>query len=221
MATKTLKPVSRVKLADEIQDRIRQAIVSGELPVGAPLAEPKLAEQFGISRAPIREALVALEREGLVEFTGGGRTRVLTIEKKDFVEICSLRSTYEAMAGARVATRWNDALAKELNQQIDRQRRCKTWAQLSTLDMAFHEIIVQAADHKRLLHAWRSLRSQCEASLVHFFGVEKELGYEPHNVTTKAHEEIMRHLSSGHPQQAATAMAEHAESWLNWLDRIH
>ncbi|MBI1375795.1 MAG: FCD domain-containing protein [Phycisphaera sp.] len=218
MGTHTMKPISRVRLADEVQSQIRQAIVSREIEFGAPLSEPKLADRFGVSRAPVREALIALEREGLVEFVGGGRTRVITIGVEDFAEICTLRSTYERLAGQLVAKRWGSTLAATLEDNLARQRRSTTWAELSALDMAFHEAIVAGSGNARLLAAWRVLRPQCEACLVHFFGLEKELGHEPRKVTVAAHEKVIAALSGGDPDAAGDAMAEHAESWMSWLE---
>jgi DNA-binding transcriptional regulator PaaX len=63
----------------------------GNLQPGEALAEPVLAKQFGSSRAPIREALIELEREGLVQFEATGRTRVRTLTEKDFDEIMEAR----------------------------------------------------------------------------------------------------------------------------------
>ena len=69
MNTRTTPVRSKVSLrnlADEITHQLRRAIVEGEIQPGSALAEPVLAEKFGASRAPVREALIALEREGLV-----------------------------------------------------------------------------------------------------------------------------------------------------------
>ena len=72
----------RRNLAHEIVVQLRGAIISGKLQPGEALAEPVLAKQFGSSRAPIREALIELEREGLVQFEITGRTRVRTLTEK-------------------------------------------------------------------------------------------------------------------------------------------
>jgi len=62
----------------------RGLLGSGEIKPGTPLAEPVLAQQFGASRAPVREALIALERDGLVEFNERSRTRVRLLTVEDF-----------------------------------------------------------------------------------------------------------------------------------------
>ncbi|MEY4484462.1 MAG: hypothetical protein RL693_1914, partial [Verrucomicrobiota bacterium] len=72
--------------ADEITHQLRRDIVEGEIKPGTALAEPVLAERFGASRAPVREALIALEREGLVVFNDRSRTHVRRFEEEDFEE---------------------------------------------------------------------------------------------------------------------------------------
>ena len=89
--------------ATAVHLRLRKEIVSGYFPQGTALAEPTLAEHFRTSRAPVREALIALEREGLVTFEKTGRTRVRTIAAKDLREIMEARAALESMA-ARLAS---------------------------------------------------------------------------------------------------------------------
>jgi len=88
----------RQNRAEEITQQLRRAIVQGEIKPGTPLAEPILAAQFSASRAPIREALIALERDGLVEFNDRSRTRVRSLTAEDFQEICSMRVALESLA---------------------------------------------------------------------------------------------------------------------------
>ena len=77
----------RRNLAREVLLSLRKEIISGKLQPGTPLSEPVLSRRFSFSRAPIREALIELEREGLVQFETTGRTRVRTLAEKDFDEI--------------------------------------------------------------------------------------------------------------------------------------
>src|SRR5689334_10575926 len=88
-----LGPLSRRSLADDASARIRRAIVAGELSAGTTLPEDKLAAQLGVSRVPIREALVELGQEGLVDFDPRGRCRVRTFTEEDFEELFSMRCT--------------------------------------------------------------------------------------------------------------------------------
>src|SRR5687768_6198131 len=100
---KTLAPSPRSTLAQDVLDRLRRAILSGELPAGAPLPEASTASKLGVSRVPVREALVQLERQGLVVFdvTGRGAVRRFTLE--DVQELLSLRAALQGLAARRAA----------------------------------------------------------------------------------------------------------------------
>src|SRR5882757_10242800 len=101
-------PALRRNLAEEVTAKLRRAIVSGQIKPGTPLAEPVLAQRFGASRAPIREALIALERDGLVEFNERSRTRVRPLTVVDFQEICSMRMALEGLAARLAAEGWDE-----------------------------------------------------------------------------------------------------------------
>ena len=97
--------LARRNLAFEVVSSLRSEIISGKLEPGMSLAEPGLAKRFGFSRAPIREALIELEREGLVEFQATGRTRVRLLVENDFIEIRDARVALESMGARRAAAR--------------------------------------------------------------------------------------------------------------------
>jgi DNA-binding GntR family transcriptional regulator len=78
--------------------RLREAIMSGDLPAGAGMSQVSLARQFGISRSPVREALRLLEREGLVEVRVNQRPRVAVISVDDVEDIYALRVVLEPLA---------------------------------------------------------------------------------------------------------------------------
>ena len=79
MADLALSPIRRsTSLTTGVMDRLRQAILTGELKEGTSLPEAQTATKLGVSRVPVREALVDLERQGLVEFDRNGRACVRT-----------------------------------------------------------------------------------------------------------------------------------------------
>lgn len=89
---------SRRVLADVVTDDLRDAIVSHELEPGRRLAEDDLAEQMGVSRGPVREALMRLEREGLVSIERHKGARIASWNRQDLEEIYSLRRVLEELA---------------------------------------------------------------------------------------------------------------------------
>ena len=92
-------------LAETVTARLRREILSGELPPGAPLAEIPTAERLGVSRVPVREAMLVLDQEGLLEFGPRGRARVRSLSPGDHVEIYHARLPLEKEAARLVAER--------------------------------------------------------------------------------------------------------------------
>ncbi|WP_364598602.1 GntR family transcriptional regulator [Amycolatopsis sp. NPDC051716] len=82
----SLSKVSRPLLRDEAYDRIRQAIVDGTLPPGTPLRDGDLADQLGLSKAPVREALRRLADDGLVDSKPQSYTRVSDVMSRDVLD---------------------------------------------------------------------------------------------------------------------------------------
>src|SRR4051812_1169371 len=94
-------PVRRAGSRDNIaaiHDKLREAILRGDLPAGAVLSQLRLAEEFGVSRGPVREALRLLQREGLVEAELNRRVRIAEFSVNDLEEIYAMRIANEALA---------------------------------------------------------------------------------------------------------------------------
>ncbi|MEP6672727.1 MAG: GntR family transcriptional regulator [Chthoniobacter sp.] len=207
---------NRKNLAEEVTTRLRHAIVGGQFKPGTPLAEPVLAAQFGASRAPIREALIALERDGLVEFNDRSRTRVRPLTAKDFEEICSMRMALESMAARLAAAQWNDENTRAIEENIQRQELAATLGELSHLDVEMHEYVVRLSGHRRLLAAWRGIRWQFEMCLAYTHRLQEKLDFEPRQITVGSHRLLLAALASGQPAHAAETMSSHIERSLEW-----
>jgi DNA-binding GntR family transcriptional regulator len=91
--------------ADLAEEALRSAILGGQLPPGAELPEAVLGAQFGLSRTPIREALLSLQAAGLVETTRGRVARVRQLSFEELVAAYELRAVVEGFAARLAATR--------------------------------------------------------------------------------------------------------------------
>ena len=207
----------RKNLARKVLLSLRSAIISGKLPPGVPLAEPVLAKQFSSSRAPIREALIELEREGLVQFEPTGRTRVRTLTEEDFNEICDARIALESMAARRAAARWTPKASAFLEENIALQEKASTLAELSRLDVELHAYVMRHAANQRLLSLWQSIRWQFEMCLASTHRLQQELAFKPRQITVSSHRHLLSALASGKPEFAAQKMAAHIENSIEWL----
>jgi DNA-binding GntR family transcriptional regulator len=165
----SLGVATRRVLADEVTDDLRDAIVSHELEPGRKLTEDELAAQLGVSRGPVREALMRLEREGLVVIERHRGATIASWNRQDIEEIYSLRGALEELAlewACKNATSADIAemedILKEYSALSDKQRTPK---EVSRIDLDFHSALFRAAHHERLNRSWEILRSQIHTFL--------------------------------------------------------
>ncbi|GAF50032.1 GntR family transcriptional regulator [Rhodococcus wratislaviensis] len=161
--------VGALPLRERVVAEIRQTILSGRAEPGAVLRETELADQLGVSRGPVRDALAVLEREGLVTSPPNRRARVAVLGLRDVEEIYSLRRALEVLAAQRAASNATDTDLHGMSQilsAMDSALERKDLVELSHLDASFHDRIYEASRHDRLYRAWADIRSQVTLFLV-------------------------------------------------------
>lgn len=203
-------------LAETAATRLRAEIVSGQLPSGSRLAEAAVAQRLGVSRVPVREALVLLEREGLVEFTPTGRALVKALSPRDFEELYVLRLTLEPVA-ARLAAPVLKADSRRLEKNLAATRRARSLREVTTLDLEFHEMILEASGNRRLLTLWRSLRGELELWLGRLHRHHQTLTCETREETIGAHLVILEAFAHETPAACERLMRRHILGWREWL----
>ena len=146
-------------LRESITSALRHKILTGELEPGARLAEQKLAEEFGSSRAPIREALRQLEQEGLIEYSRNVGCSVKKITLDDAYEIYLLRATLEITALRQFDCQFPEEDLATLRGILQAMRQVEPGDLLAIVenDNRFHRILVQRAGLSRLLKLWDGL----------------------------------------------------------------
>jgi DNA-binding GntR family transcriptional regulator len=128
---------------------IRAAILDGRLAPDQPLPELELAEQLGTSRTPIREALLLLEREGLVEAQPNRGATVKRYDQTQLKELYDVRAVLEGYAAKLAADRLTDRVVQALEESCDRFAKLRTSAELladlAYENLVFHTVILEAA----------------------------------------------------------------------------
>ncbi len=209
-----LDRVHRVSLAHSVGAQLCRAIVSGDIPAGTQLSEPALAARLGVSRAPIREALIELELRGLVEFDPQGRTRVPRLTPADLAEIHAVRSALDPLAcglAARHATPESLALLEET---LAATRRAKTLGDVSRLDMEFHDRIVAAARNRRLSLCWNGIRDQLELWLTQMHPRHQAATKSTREKTVDAHRKLLDAIRRRDDGRATDLARAHVAGWL-------
>ena len=160
-----LDRVPKSTLRAQIAERLRTAILAGDIPPGAPLVETALSERFDVSRGPLREALRQLIEEGLVVTVPYTGTHVAPLSVEDVREIYSLRTALESFAFEQVWERRDAGFRAEL-----RRRNAVLMAAVDAHDdraciaaeLDFHSFVYEASDHRLLQRAWHGLRGRMQ-----------------------------------------------------------
>jgi DNA-binding GntR family transcriptional regulator len=204
--TAKVAPARRRGLADEVADRIREAIFSGVYAPGSPLREVELSEALDVSRGPVREALLRLEREGLVRGEWHRGTTVTTLSPADVSELDSLRGALEQLAVALVVAGASDEDIADIEKAARRMARAEDEHELVRYDIAFHDAVYAAAHHRRLAEAWHAIRSQVHLFLLTRIGVSADdyLANIPDE-----HRDLVAALRTRDADAALTLFAEH------------
>lgn len=207
------QPSSR---SDFTARRLREQIFSGAAEPGMLLAEAAVAQLLGVSRVPVREALFELEREGLVEFSTTGRAFVRELNPRDFEELYTLRLALEPLA-ARLAAPALKADASVLEKNIKATARAKTIADVTRLDLDFHEIILGASGNARLLKLWRSMRGELELWLGRLHRRHQGQKLDTREDTAGSHLGIVECFKTQAPSACESMMRKHITGWREWL----
>ena len=216
-AAATLSPIPRNTLTQEVLDRLRRAILSGELAEGTALPETQTAQKLGVSRVPVREALVELERLGLVAFTGAGRACVRSFTDEDVHELFTFRAVLQTMAARHAAERLTGEDRQRLTAIVDRTERAHDLTEISRLDAAFHDEVVAIARHRRLTRVWNDLRAQLELWLARLHRRRDHVKHDVRAATVRAHRKMIDTLATRKPEAAGALMERHCSSWSEYL----
>ena len=197
-------------LRQEVVDEIRQRILTGDFQAGERIKENEMAQQLGVSRGPVREALRQLEQEGLVVMIPRRGAQVANITEKDLNDVLEVRIALENVAIEKACARMTEEemrrlwlAAKEFEHTIAEGNLVK----LAEADVAFHEVIYQASDNKRLIQVLNNMREQ-----IYRYRVEYLKEDESRNRLVKEHEKITRAIKERDVKAAQELSFEHLEN---------
>lgn len=197
-------------LRDVVFNTLRQAILKGELKPGERLMEIALADRLGVSRTPIREAMRKLELEGLVVMIPRRGAQVANITEKDLNDVLEVRIALENVAIEKACKRMTETemgrlwlAAKEFEKTMEDGNLVK----LAEADVAFHEIIYQASDNKRLIQVLNNVREQ-----IYRYRVEYLKEGEIRDMLVKEHEELTKAIKERDIKKAQEISFRHIEN---------
>ena len=145
-------------LTQSIVERIKGAIESGSLRAGDAIGQQQLADQLGVSRQPIRQALPLLIAEGWIESLPNRRLLIRQLDSSEVDEIFAIRRLLEPVALSASISRATPAMLRRVNFALTEYEEADTPAELESADVAFHEALYSCCDNATLIRLIEQLR---------------------------------------------------------------
>lgn len=197
--------MAKAKAQDKAYIYLKQRILDGVLTADATIVPEDIGNRLGISRMPVRAALLQLEKEGLISFGDNRRPTVTSLTVSEIVELFEIRVALEALAVERAVVNLDKARFAVLETRLDAMLRCSSdprrWMECHS---AFHDAIYQAAQMPRLLSEIQRVRQAIHPYLLLYNSV-----YVVREMPGVEHASLLKILRKKDPALARTALTEH------------
>lgn len=213
MALKSINTVRR-RLADEVYDQLVEAIMNQDIGPDDRLIQEKLAAELEISRTPIREALLRLEKEGVLQVANSGGFRLVSFNQDDILQLYQARAAIEVQAARILTARADGETLDRLRTLIQREENLTNpkVRDYFRANRNIHRAFVEEANNKFLLEMfdmiWGKARAFHLFATIEAAGLENSLGQHLELVDvmatgdlTKAHDAFTKHIQEGYELQ--------------------
>ena len=198
-----------IPLRDIVFQKLREAIITGQLKPGDRLMEIKLANTMGVSRTPVREAIRKLQGEGLVIMNARRGAVVAPINVQVMKELLEIRKALESLACQLVAEKASEEEIQELRSINNIMRRAVDDADVNVMteqDVAFHEKITELADNSHLTNMLDQIKEHLYRYRLEFI---KEL--KDREILVEEHDRIIAAIESRNAKLAGREIEKHIE----------
>lgn len=203
--------ISREPLRNEVRRILIDELVAGKLDPGSRVVESQLAERLGISRTPLREALVRLEEEGLVESNRGKGFAISPLRRDEAAQLYEIIGRFE-----RIALEWSPPLQPELLDELEelnsKRMASSDSADLIELDRSWHERVTGQCRNEELLKIIEKLKLRLYR---YEFAHTRERDWLKQSMSE--HRQIEKRLRTGKQDAAAKHLEEH---WIRGQERV-
>ncbi|MEF2292768.1 GntR family transcriptional regulator [Virgibacillus dokdonensis] len=189
---------------------LKEEILEGAYRPGERVVEAKIANQLGISRGPVREAFRMLIQDGLLIYNDGF-VRVYHPAVQDVIDLFQCRESLEALAINLAIEHITDEDKQKLQNNLELTYEAyeqKQTMELSKLDQAFHDIIIQVSKNKQLMELLENIRTK-----IHYMRITMIKG-EFYPSFVKEHEKLVGFLLDGKVEEATNSMKVHIQKGL-------
>jgi len=206
-----IEPIRRRPITEQVIECLIPAIGAGAISPGYRLAIDKLAAEFGVSRAPVREAAQELSLQGILRERPGRGWEVAPFDDRQIREVCSVRIALETMmlSEAIQKLRSDPAQFMPLYRAIDEMKRAAQESNADVIrqaDVSFHRLAISMAENTLGLSIWEGISRQ----VMIIFGFE--IHQKPEldlAAVVEQHQRLRRFLAEGHPSELEAVLKEH------------
>ena len=204
------RPVTNQTRRDAVVHELRRSIMAGELVAGQRVREVQVAQQMGISRPTLHEAITQLIHEGLLEQTPYRGVVVASIDAKFITDVASVRVALETLAAKAIATD-PDGSAKEVVEQAwqayQEAYSTQNRERLHEAHLELHRSIWFASENTLLKRIWSNMEAQISAAI----GVDEDARADPERAL-HLHEQLIRAIFSGDPGVIEAEVERHTRA---------
>jgi DNA-binding GntR family transcriptional regulator len=204
-----LKIQKQPHLRKIVYERLKDAILTGAIPKGTKLYESKIAEEMGISRTPVREALHALERELLIVAMDKVGYEIVDADLEDLEEISEIRKTVETLAIRKAVDHLGESEIKELEDNLKKSEKAVTDQKNDAfiqLDAEFHKILCSLSHSERLIRMADGLRKE-----MHRFRSRTKSNQALAEEALRYHRDIVDFLKKNDYRSVKKALNDHID----------
>ncbi|KUO51191.1 MAG: hypothetical protein APF76_17025 [Desulfitibacter sp. BRH_c19] len=205
------KLITKTTLKDQVYIYLKKAILTGEIEVGKTYSEQWFADFLGVSRTPVREAILQIRREGLLETLPCKGIVVKEISLSDIEKTFQIRLALEGFCVITLAKESNTQAAQKLishlGNLIDKQKELANPEykyEFMEMDELFHREIINYIDNNKFIENFEDIRSRVERLCMDTLKMEGRM-----DSTIKEHNDIYQNIRSAQPWKAYTAMEDH------------
>lgn len=211
---------NNLSLGVQLANSLRIKIVAGELTNSQKLSENLIANDYGSSRAPVREALRILENEGIVHLTKQGII-VQGLTENDLQEFYDVRFMLETFAFTHIPQELVPSLADQLDTFSDRMELAivhRDFEEFAAQDMHFHNLVFENLQHRFIKLFWDNIKNLSQAIL--FVGTKRRFEqqeYQQDMQSAQNHGNITKALRANDADQLRQALLLHFTYYNGWM----
>jgi DNA-binding GntR family transcriptional regulator len=220
------KRIQAEPLSGRIADALREAIVCGDLRQGDPITQDGVAKEYSVSSMPVREALLLLAHEGMIDARPKKGFRVARMNRQDVEDIYATHGLLAGRLTARASQRLTNAEFAELaenNELIAAAIEAGSMAEVEELNWQYHRIINTAADSPKILALLKTTVNQIPKHFYTMLGGWGQLSVDDHEKLFRALRQKdaakAESLAAAHVAAAGRLMVDYLASQGYWNDR--